>query len=946
MKRDILKGIKSGFIEPINYDITMRGKTMKRKILSMIASAGLMAFLMATTTVLASGAVTITEIQGRANSWKANPNWVGFKLSDELDLGEAGTDVVLTYEYVEDGELKQLRRETGAPGTLYMKNKLWDGYLNELGGTTRYSQGAAGVNTYVDLLPADTTLSSNLSDMSASTAYPKLTQKVQNGEVEYFRVRVTIYEDGKVADDKTTNWIKYSSDLSDASPKGISAIVPEDNNAHSDEPAVQGIAPLATTEQITVDGVDYISLEAAIYAAQPGDTIEIPAGVHEIYSQIVIDKELTIVGAGIDNTILKYIDTYGSPAAISSAYAGKNPIIYATDKLTMSNLTIGGPITTHRGIDGIYTTADLHLTGVKISDIRSEMDGAEYTGDQFGRAVVADGSAVVTITDSVFDKFQKTAIDTKDIAALTVTGNTITGAGPQGIIAQNGIIMRGSTDAEVKDNKISGLQYTGDNDSVAIYLLDDATKVLADKNEISDIDIAFYGAEDSELTIGENGNTITNATTDFEGLTPNYPATAMSVSDKTLALKVMDTVVLATTFVPANATNQAVTWTSSDPAVATVQNGEVKAIAPGTAVITVVAADGAFTDTCEVTVTAPVVSVKLSQTGLALKVNSNATLTATILPANASNKAISWISFSPAVATVQNGVVKAIAPGTAIIAVRTADGTFTDICEVIVTAPVTGVKLNKKTLSLGVNTGETLTAEILPANASNKTSIWTSSNPAVATVQNGVVKAIATGKAVITVKTADGAFTDTCEVTVTIPVASLKISKKTLNLALNKSATLKATVLPANATDKKVIWTSSAPKVVTVKNGVIKAIAPGKAVIKVTAADGKLIDSCTVKVAFSKTTGFKVKRVKKTAKVTWKQVKNATGYQITIEKVNKSSVEITTRRVVPRNKAKSLSYTTGTLKKGTYRYKIRAYRDINGTRHYGAYTKYKTIKIK
>ena len=929
---------------------------MKRRILSMVASVGLMLFLLTTTTVLASAAVEITDIQGRANSWAVNAsgdgntNWVGFKLSENLDLTQDGTDVVLTYEYVEGGELKQLIRETGAyaiigPGTLYMKNKSWTDYLNGIPSGTKYG-GAGSVNTTI---PKDTLIGNHLTgDLSA--AFPNLTRKIEEGIVEYFRVRVTIYEGGKVADDQTTNWIKYDTNLS-ATPSGINKIETLDvTEDYTDE--VGSVVSEAPTEQIKIirGGVELecLSLEAAMYVAEDGDTINLPAGVYEIYSQIVIDKELTIVGAGKDATILKYIDTYGSPATVAGATAGQNPIIYATDKLTISDLTIGGPATTKQVIDGIYTTADLHLAGVRISDIRIETSEGEYNGAQTGRAVVANGSDVVTITDSVFDKFQKTAIDANNVAELTITGNTITGVGVQGTIAQNGIVMRGntgSTEAKIENNTISKLQYTGDALSVAVMLYGDETKASATGNTIDNVNDAFYGAATSTLILGEN--TLTNVTNEFAGeLTPTYPVTAMSVSDKALALKVRDTVVLTTTFVPANATNQAVTWTSSNPAVVTVQNGEVKAIAPGKAVITVEAADGAFKDTCEVSVTAPVASVKLNQAKLALKVNANATLTAAILPANASNKAISWISFSPAIATVQNGVVKAIAPGTAIIAVRTADGAFTDICEVVVTAPVTGVKLDKKSLGLGVNKSEALTAAILPANASNKTITWTSSNPAVATVQNGVVKAIATGKAVITAKTADGGFTDTCEVTVTIPVTSVKISKKTLNLGLNKSTTLKATILPANATNQKVTWTSSAPKVVTVKNGVIKAIAPGKAVIRVEAADGTLIDSCTVKVAFSNTAGFKAKRVKRTTKLTWNQVKNATGYQITIEKVNKSSVEIATRRVVSRSKAKNLSYTTGTLKKGTYRYKIRAYRDINGTRHYGAYTKYKTVKIK
>ena len=830
----------------------------------------LMFLILATTTVFANESVKITEIQGRANGWVNNPNWVGFELNKDLDLSEDGTDIVLTYEYVENGKLRQLRRETVAPiGTLYMKNKLWSGYLNGLPSGTKYS----GVSSDTNLIPENTTIASNLANMT--TPYPALTQKVKDGDIEYFRVRVTIYENGKVADDKSTNWIKYNSDLTTpASLNGISAIDTDYIDVYKDLPELKDMAPVATTEQITVNGVDYLSLEAAIYAANAGDIIEIPTGVYEIYTQIVIDKELTISGAGKDATILKYIDTYGSPTSVPSAYAGKNPIIHATANLTLSNLAIGAPITTHQGIDGIYTTANLHLTEVRISDIRSEMDGNEYTGDQFGRAIVADGGALVTIKNSVFEKFQKTAIDAKNVANLTVTDTIITGAGAQGIIAQNGIVMRDETKAEIKDNQISELEYIStdvyNGGSVAIYLLNDKTEALVEGNTISGVDTAFYGTEESTLALGENTIDATNV---FMGdIAPVYLATAVKISDEALALNVSETKTLTAIFDPVNTTNKMVNWTSSTPAVATVDNGVVKAIAPGNAVITVKSVDGALTDTCKVTVTAPIASVKISP----------------------------------------------------------------------------------KTLTLKVDESSTLSVEMLPANASNKTITWTSSTPAIATINNGVIKAIAPGKAVITVTTADGALTDTCEVTVTAPVASVKISSKTLALKVNESSTLKATILPANTSNNTITWASSVPAIATIDNGVVKAIAPGKTVITATTADGALTDTCTVTVTFSDVTAFKAKQVKKTVnnkiqrqtKLTWKSVANATGYQISLEKINKSNVIVGTRRIIPRGKAKNLSYTTGNLKKGNYRYKIRAYREINGKRYFGAYTKYRKIKIK
>ena len=113
------------------------------------------------------------------------------------------------------------------------------------------------------------------------------------------------------------------------------------------------------------------------------------------------------------------------------------------------------------------------------------------------------------------------------------------------------------------------------------------------------------------------------------------------------------------------------------------------AVAAGEAEITVTTTDGAKTATCAVTVTASAVaveSVSLNKTELSLIVGAEETLTATVLPENADNKAVTWSSSDESVATVDaNGKVKAIAIGEAVITVTTADGGKTASCTVTVT---------------------------------------------------------------------------------------------------------------------------------------------------------------------------------------------------------------------------------------------------------------------
>lgn len=168
------------------------------------------------------------------------------------------------------------------------------------------------------------------------------------------------------------------------------------------------------------------------------------------------------------------------------------------------------------------------------------------------------------------------------------------------------------------------------------------------------------------------------------------------------------------------------------------------------------------------------------------------------------------------------------------------------------TVSVTGVSLNKNTLSLDKGTSETLTATVAPSNATNKNVTWTSNNTTVATVDNGVVTAKAAGTATITVKTEDGNKTASCTVTVAeasvISVTSVTLNKNTLSLEKGSSETLTATVMPSNATNKNVTWTSNNTDVATVNNGVVTAVAAGTATITVKTEDGNKTASCTVTV--------------------------------------------------------------------------------------------------
>ncbi|MBR3965573.1 MAG: Ig-like domain-containing protein [Clostridia bacterium] len=168
--------------------------------------------------------------------------------------------------------------------------------------------------------------------------------------------------------------------------------------------------------------------------------------------------------------------------------------------------------------------------------------------------------------------------------------------------------------------------------------------------------------------------------------------------------------------------------------------------------------------------------------------------------------------------------------------------------------PVTGVSLNKTTASMTEGESLTLTATVVPENATNKNVTWSSSDTNVATVSaSGVVTAKSVGTATITVKTADGSKTATCVVTVkakTIAVTGVSLNKTSATMTEGETLTLTATVAPTNATNKNVTWTSSNTSIATVSaSGVVTAKSAGTATITVTTADGSKKATCVVTVS-------------------------------------------------------------------------------------------------
>ena len=322
------------------------------------------------------------------------------------------------------------------------------------------------------------------------------------------------------------------------------------------------------------------------------------------------------------------------------------------------------------------------------------------------------------------------------------------------------------------------------------------------------------------------------------------PITGVTLDKTTGTLNVGESETLVATVTPDNTTeDKTVTWTSSDPAVATVANGVVNAVAPGTATITATAADVSATYTVEVK--QPLTGIALNATSENLIKGQEFDLKVSYVPANATDKvAITWATSDETVATVENGKVKALKEGTAVItATAKVDGTnreYTATCEINVEEiKLDSIALDTKDFELFLGDSKQLSVVYNPENTTDSRDVvWTSSDETVATVENGKVTALKVGTAVITATVGE----KTATVTVTVPVVLIEGIEATLDnatIAVDGTANITITTNPEKVTEEVVaVYASSDETIATVdENGVITGVKPGKATITVTVND-------------------------------------------------------------------------------------------------------------
>lgn len=336
------------------------------------------------------------------------------------------------------------------------------------------------------------------------------------------------------------------------------------------------------------------------------------------------------------------------------------------------------------------------------------------------------------------------------------------------------------------------------------------------------------------------------------------PVTGLSISNTELQLKKGATFQLSASVQPADATFEGtIVWTSSDDTLASVsESGLVTAISEGPVTITasITVEEQVFTDECKVTVLGDAASIVESITidgedKLSLEIGGTQQLTYSVSPEDAVTT-VTWSSSNEAVATVTNDTVNAVGVGNAIITVTAVNGGKSDRVTVTVTPiEVTRITLSETAVEVFIGASVELTATIEPEDATDKRISWSSSDNSIASVDDGRVTTRGIGTATITARSVSNEeINASCTIKVKeVPVESIELDRNKLELVIDENTRLTATVLPANATDKTVTWTSSDDGIASVEDGIVTALAGGEACITATAGDKTA--TCTVTVS-------------------------------------------------------------------------------------------------
>lgn len=376
----------------------------------------------------------------------------------------------------------------------------------------------------------------------------------------------------------------------------------------------------------------------------------------------------------------------------------------------------------------------------------------------------------------------------------------------------------------------------------------------------SDTNVATV--KDGKVTCTGYGTAIITATSE-EGeyvATCNVTATkrvvlpsSITLDRKEATIKVGEATTLKANVLPADADDKTIVWSSENSDIASVTNdGVVTGHKAGTTKIIVTTNANGLKDECIITVLQPATGIALDRQEISFSnIGETVQLTANVLPEDASNKNVSWASSDTKVAIVSNGKVVCTGYGTAVISAVSEDGGYMATCIITANKNVilpSSITLDKSAATINVGESFTLNANVLPDNADNKIIVWNSDDADIASVNNeGEVTGLKAGTTKIIAMTQANDLKAECLITVLQPVTGITLDRNDIYFVeIGESVQLIANVLPEDASNKNVVWTSSNVNVATVNDGVVVCMGYGSAVITASTEDGGYKAICVI----------------------------------------------------------------------------------------------------
>lgn len=485
-------------------------------------------------------------------------------------------------------------------------------------------------------------------------------------------------------------------------------------------------------------------------------------------------------------------------------------------------------------------TADLTVSTESVSGISwtsSDSTVAEISNTSGKTATITAlkvGTAIITVTQEI-----------KGVKKIATCKVTVVKS------AESIAIAPATVDMNVDDTKMLVAKLTPDN------MLVGTLKWSSSDDKIVTID-SYNGLNATIKGTGDGTAIVTVINTDNAiiatcKVTVHGKATGITITPATATVNLSDRTVQLTAVVqPATNIQPELTWMSSDTDIADVDSKGLVSLKKGgiVKITAFVKNNPLIKGSATLTITKPVEGLKLEAASKVMYVGEKYKLGYTITPADAANLKVNWTSTKPSVAMIDStGTITGIAVGDTTIIAQTADGRYTEYCNISIKQIAKNIKITTKDVTINKGDEYSILYTVDPTTSTDISVKWESLNPGIATVSaTGKVKAVEIGSTTILARTSGGEIAY-CNVTVISKASGLKLNYEEKTVYRNGTFTLTASILPEGATNHKVTYVSSKPAVATVaENGVVKGLQVGTTLITVTSDDGGYKATCIVTV--------------------------------------------------------------------------------------------------